>query len=168
MFSLDPYRFQLVIGGRTNKRRLLHKKQYGKEVKFRKPVTTQGLPKIYILKKGEDILYVGFTQQSIGARLSGGMYASGSYGYHGYKWKQDYDEVDLLVFVGDETFNVIPDHDAQVKLKYEAIEAELVYLIRERTKRWPEYQNEIHFNNVDLDDAKKVAGKVYNVLNPSQ
>lgn len=165
MLSLNPYIYQLEIGGLNDKRRLLHKKQNGKEVKFRKPVTIQGVPKIYVLKKGEDVLYIGFTQQSIGARLSGGMYASGSYGYHGYKWKQDYDEVDLLVFVGDETFNGIPDHDAQIRLKYEAIEAELVYLIREQTKRWPEYQNEIHFNNIHLNDAKEVAKGIYAALN---
>ncbi len=30
----------------------------------------------------------------------------------------------------------------------EAIEGEIVYLIRHKTNKWPEYQNEIHFSNV--------------------
>jgi hypothetical protein len=44
----------------------------------------------------------------------------------------------------------------------EAIEGELVFLIRQRTGDWPRYQNEIHFTNSAA--AKKIAVKIYSKI----
>lgn len=92
------------------------------------------LPKLYVVKQGKVIYYVGITSQDIRKRLRYGFSAQGKHGYHGYKWK-DLDTAELLVWS-------FPGKTTDV----EAIEAELVYLIRERTGKWPKYQMEIHFH----------------------
>ncbi|TDE05820.1 hypothetical protein [Flavobacterium sandaracinum] len=45
----------------------------------------------------------------------------------------------------------------------EAVEGELVYLVRQKTGKWPLFQNEIHFNNCDgaLEVAEDVLGKLF-------
>ena len=134
-----PHCYQLILTGPEDARRVARKEQAGQVVRFRKPVTGKGRSKLYILKYRDSIIYVGYTSQSIGTRLSYGFRASGETGYHGYQWKQ-LDEVQLLVFVFDQ--------DAAPKLGdrserdfYEAVEAELVYLIREQSGRWPKWQH---------------------------
>ena len=46
----------------------------------------------------------------------------------------------------------------------ESVEAELVYLVRNKTGKWPKNQNEIHFNNFEIEKAKQVAEKIYKVI----
>ena len=56
----------------------------------------------------------------------------------------------------------------------ESVEAELVYLIRKKTGKWPCFQNEIHFSNHNLKKAKEIALAIYlavsshNQSNPEQ
>lgn len=99
------------------------------------PDVSDNLPKLYVVKHGKEIYYVGITIQDIRKRLRYGFSATGRHGYHGYKWKGQ-DSVDLLIwsFSGSTTEHV------------EAIEAELVYFIRGKTSKWPKYQMEIHFH----------------------
>lgn len=109
------------------------------------------LYKLYIVKQGEDIIYVGTTKQDIRKRLRYGFSAKGEHGYYGYKWK-GLDAVDLLVWC-------FPDSN---KDHVEAIEAELVYFIRERTGYWPKYQMEIHFHRAsesEMQVAKSILSK---------
>ena len=115
--------------------------------KFYQPLTSK-LYKIYILSNTEGILYVGQAKQSIRNRLRYGLSASGSNGYHGYKWK-DLPELSMNVFVFDD-YN---------RKKIEAVEAEVVYGIRQHTGKWPLRQNEIHFNN-EYQDAQNVAFEI--------
>ena len=98
------------------------------------PDISDKLPKLYVVKQGKVIYYVGITSQDIRKRLRYGFSAQGKHGYHGYKWK-DLDTAELLVWN-------FPDRTLDV----EAIEAELVYFIREKTGKWPKYQMEIHFH----------------------
>ena len=51
-----------------------------------------------------------------------------------------------------------PDLD---KHQTENIEAELAFIVRNQTGRWPEMQNEIHFNNKYQDKGKKLADMMY-------
>jgi hypothetical protein len=46
------------------------------------------------------------------------------------------------------------------KIEIESIEAELVFLIRQKTGLWPLTQNEIHFNN-DFSGGKVFAKKIF-------
>jgi hypothetical protein len=87
------------------------------------------------VKRGKEIYYVGITTQDIRKRLRQGFSAQGEHGYHGYKWK-DQDAVEILIWS-------FPD---SIQEYVEAIEAELVYFIREITGKWPKYQMEIHFH----------------------
>jgi hypothetical protein len=125
--------------------------------------------KIYIIRDRKDFLYVGMAKQKIRARFSGGFRAysqkketgkSEYGGYSGYKWIEKYQvsgrEIELIVFPfidkvlrSDEKF-------------IEAIEAEIVFLIRTQTNKWPLSQHEIHFHN----DAKarKIAGEIFNSI----
>ena len=45
----------------------------------------------------------------------------------------------------------------------EAVEAEIAYLVRKNTNKWPEHQTEIHFNNSN-DNAEKIAKQIYNKI----
>ena len=102
---------------------------------FDYPDVSDNLPKLYVVKRGKDIYYVGMTTQDIRKRLRQGFSAQGEHGYHGYKWK-DQDTVELLIW----------RFPGSTREYVEAIEAELVYFIREKTGKWPRYQMEIHFH----------------------
>jgi len=107
------------------------------------------IPKLYIIKENLEYLYIGTTIQSITSRLRYGLNANGKGGYHGYKWKTK-EKVILYVW----RFEELDMHQV------ENIEAELAYLIRQKTGKWPINQNEIHFNN-DYDDGKVLAFELY-------
>ncbi len=112
-----------------------------------------GLPKLYVVKQTSEIYYVGITIQDIRKRLRIGFTARGEHGYHGYKWKE-LDEVELLIwsFPGSQSEDV------------EAVEAELVYLIREKTGKWPRYQMEIHFHHGASESELQVAKSILATL----
>jgi len=156
MQKVSPHHFTLSIRGPEKERRILQKLQNGKAVKFSKPLTNNKLPKIYVIKHNNEIVYVGSASQSIGMRLGQGLRAKGK---NGYKWKK-HDEVELIVFVlkpftGDE------DQNKKDKVFAEAVEAELVFLIRSKTGKWPENQNEIHFNNDSPTIARALAKQMF-------
>jgi len=104
---------------------------------------SDNLPKLYVVKHGSEIYYVGITCQDIRKRLRYGFSATGKHGYHGYKWK-DQDTVELLIWS-------FPDSTQEY---VEAIEAELVYFIREKTGKWPKYQMEIHFHGASESERQ--------------
>ncbi|MBQ4915275.1 hypothetical protein J8L85_12555 [Maribacter sp. MMG018] len=159
-----PYCYTLWLSGSEEKRVLSKNDLEGYATTFKHPVTQNKTPKIYILKQEEEIVYVGYASQSIGTRLAQGIRASGLNGYHGYKWKQA-NELNLLVFVFDHTLQGDKDADKPYVQFAESVEAELVYLIREKTGQWPKFQNEIHFNNHNLQKAKGVAEEIYAMVN---
>jgi len=109
------------------------------------PDISDNLPKLYIIKRGKEIYYVGITIQDIRKRLRQGFSAQGEHGYHGYKWKNE-DKVEVLIWCFPDS---APKH-------VEAIEAELVYFIREKTGNWPKYQMEIHFHRAS-EEEKQIA-----------
>jgi len=125
--------------------------QQEKVKKFSKPATSNKLPKIYLATCKKDIVYVGITTQSIANRLRGGFVATGKHGYHGYKWK-NLNEIDLAIFFFENSLE-----------KIEAIEAEIVYLIRSETGLWPRYQTEIHFHNAAAKE-KEIAREIYKIV----
>jgi hypothetical protein len=110
---------------------------------FTQPDTKNKLPKLYVVKYRSEIIYVGVTSQSIRNRLKYGLEAQGKGGYHGYRWK-NLSEVDILIWCFPE----------ESKDGIEAIEAEVVYLVRHHNGKWPEYQTEIHFHNTSKDGVK--------------
>ena len=95
---------------------------------FDYPDVSDNLPKLYVVKHSTEIYYVGITSQDIRKRLRQGFAAKGEHGYHGYKWKDQY-TAELLIWGFSDS---APEH-------VEAIEAELVYFIREKTDEWPKY-----------------------------
>jgi predicted GIY-YIG superfamily endonuclease len=120
---------------------------------FIPPDISDKLPKLYVVKRDSEIYYVGITRQDIRKRLRIGFSARGEHGYHGYKWKE-LDEAEMLIW----TFPTSPIEDV------EAIEAELVYFIREKTGRWPKYQMEIHFHGASdsqVQGAKLIFDKSF-------
>jgi len=76
-----------------------------------------------------------------------GYRAKGEQGYHGYKWIGKISRAELLVWC------FTKGHRPHV----EAIEGELVYLVRNRTGNWPKYQLEIHFHPDASDKEKQIA-----------
>jgi predicted GIY-YIG superfamily endonuclease len=159
MKYLESYTYQLFIETKYKKRVIVKKEQNGVACNFRTPITDTNRPKIYVLKSGSDILYVGYTNQSVSSRLSAGMRASGKNGYHGYKWR-DYDKVDLLIFVFEKFADNKKVKEKQ-KLFIEGVEAEIVFKIRTETGKWPLSQNEIHFNNKKAEQVRAVTDTLY-------
>lgn len=119
---------------------------------FTKPLTEKRY-KLYVIKKSKEFLYIGITRQSLSSRFRLGLNANGKRGYHGYKWK-GMEKIKLFVWVFD-------NYDEK---QLESIEAELVLLVRNTTKRWPLFQNEIHFNN-NFTNSKKVATQIFELIN---
>lgn len=161
MTYTGPHTYTLFIHGPKNKRRISHKTQNGKATNFTKPLTTNKLPKVYLITQGNEVLYVGYASQSVGLRLGQGFRGIGN--YHGYKWRHE-NEVQLHVFVFNQPLTGNRDEDANYILHVEAIEAELVYLVHHQTGQWPLYQNEIHFNNTNRETTLKVAAEILNAL----
>lgn len=93
-----------------------------------------------------EVYYVGITSQSISSRLRYGFNANGENGYQGYKWKGKVSQAVLLIW----------NFPGMNKDHVEAIEAELVYFIREKTGQWPRYQMEIHFHQAS-DEERSIA-----------
>ena len=79
-------------------------------------------------------------------------------GYQGYKWIEPAQKLNKLLKVYVLTFEIpgesksnsktIKQHNRSI---VEAIEGELVYLVRNETGDWPRYQNEIHFYHSEQD-----------------
>jgi hypothetical protein len=164
MTYTGPYCYTLLLSGKEDKRIISKKICDGKETNFKPPINQNLTPKIYVLKYKGVVVYVGYASQSIGTRLGQGMRAAGLNGYHGYKWKQ-VEELDLYVFVFDQKLKGSKHKDDKPFVNLaEAVEAELVYLIRGKMGEWPEFQNEIHFNNWELEKAKKIAKDLYSKI----
>ncbi|MBI2604011.1 MAG: hypothetical protein HYW56_00530 [Candidatus Harrisonbacteria bacterium] len=144
------------LEGKVGKAKVSFIKQCGDYESGRWGLANEKLPKIYILRRGKEILYVGITKMPLSKRFRYGLTASGKKGYHGYAWKElakrgESGGIDLFVYL----FN-----NAE---RTEAIEAEVVYLIRNKTGRWPKYQTEIHFHQAD-NKEKGIAHKIYNEI----
>ncbi|RZK13166.1 MAG: hypothetical protein EOO46_00340 [Flavobacterium sp.] len=110
-------------------------------------MTRKGLPKVYIIKANELFLFIGVTTQSLTSRFRYGFNAIGKNGYYGYQWKTRL-LVELYVWY----------FEAFDRNQVENIEAELAFLIRAKTGKWPIDQNEIHFNN-KFENGKEIALK---------
>ena len=123
--------------------------------------------KIYIViaedietKKGE-CFYIGETETAINIRFQRAFKSYRYYkkddthnGYKGYKWIEAVEGKKLMVCVA--TFDFESTHEL-----LEAVEGELVLLVRNETDKWPLYQNEIHFWNEEgaIDYAKFIFNK---------
>ena len=119
--------------------------------------------KLYVVSAGKEIWYVGEAHCGMQQRMQRGFAAyrhtkkegTKRGGYGGYKWIDAFAKrksANVHVFVFDKKYD--DDRDA-----IEAIEAGLVFLIRNRRGAWPKYQNEIHFHNSPA--AKKIALRIY-------
>ncbi len=118
---------------------------------FSKPLTEKGY-KLYIIKSKKHFLYIGITRQPLRNRFRLGLKAEGKNGYHGYKWK-NIKCVQLFVWI----------FENYTEIQLENIEAELTYLVRNKTKSWPLFQNEIHFNN-NFKDGSKIALQIFEMI----
>ena len=122
--------------------------------------------KIYIIKSKKEVLYIGEADTSIKTRFQRGFNSYNHFiktgkargGYKGYKWlnKKDNPVRNLDVYVA--IFKSFKN-DREI---IEAIEGELVFLIRKKTRNWTKFQNEIHFHN--NDKAKEIALSIFNKL----
>lgn len=110
--------------------------------------------KLYVIYSKDEIIYVGEAKTSILKRFQRATVSYNHFnrngksrnGYKGYKWLNKDDnptrELKVLAVVFDTTKD---DERGFV----EAVEGELVYLIRNKFGYWPKFQNEIHFSNCD-------------------
>ncbi|AFL81134.1 hypothetical protein Aeqsu_1651 [Aequorivita sublithincola DSM 14238] len=166
MTYTGPYTYDLTLESLKDDRLIATRIFEGAECRtFKKPVTNDKTPKIYVLQADGKTLYIGYTSQSISTRLRDGLKKAGTFkDYKGYKWK-DSKSVKLSVFVfNHKLIGKRCDEDIPFIDLAEAVEAELVYLVRQKTGRWPEFQNEIHFNNEERERAKEITEDFYNKI----
>ena len=156
--------YNLIFSGRTQSE-ITFNLQW---VKGSKKALEKANRKIYVVKHGERFLYVGEADCTIDTRLRRGFTSYRFFvrngtkrgGYQGYKWiklsdSEDRPVLQVYVHVFDEKY-----HDNREFVQ--AVEGELVFLIREDTKQWPEFQNEIHFRN--NAEAKQFAEAMFEEL----
>jgi hypothetical protein len=88
-------------------------------------------------------------------RLRLGCTADGKGGYYGYAWRKVHPEVALDVWCDTD-----PEQERSLS-NVETIEAEIVFLIRQKTGKWPSYQTEIHFH-LSRPHHRKIAEAIVN------
>lgn len=120
-------------------------------------LATGALPKLYVVSVEEVPIYVGITRQRMSTRLRFGWTATGKGGYHGYRWRHDFDHahLDLWYQVQPASF----PKGAEALRDIETVEAEVVYLIRQMGN-WPAYQTEIHFHQ-SSDEHRYAARRIF-------
>jgi len=162
--TFQSYTYRLVLGERGGKRCVLVKEQNDLPVNFSSPVTDTGKTKIYVLYDEKEVVYVGHTIQSIG------QISVRTHGKYNYPWLKDESRsaIWLTVFLINPpdvcTVDGNDEETKQLTKNYgEAVEAELVYLVRNETGKWPSGQHEVHFRN-DYLVANEVATELYKSL----
>ncbi len=113
---------------------------------FKAPATQKGKEKLYVIKNGSTFCYVGITSTPMAQRMRVGFNPQAGTGYYGYQWR-NLQEIDMFVWATE-----------LAREEVEAIEAELVFTIKRRTGRWPEFQTEIHFHNPPGKQATECRG----------
>ncbi|NOZ36012.1 MAG: hypothetical protein GXO80_12030 [Chlorobi bacterium] len=132
--------------------------------KFYGDVLTLKTFKIYIVRNDKEFIYIGKTTQQIGTKFGQGFRAFTKdkdeneriSGYGGYKWIEEFEDKELNLDVIDLGDNATDEFA-------EAVEAEIVFQIRQRYLYWPKYQNEIHFNN-NHKEAFKTAQEILELI----
>lgn len=162
MYS-GPFIYKIVLSGDEKNRKIIKKTTAGKTANFSSPLTDTNLAKLYVLCLDKEIVYIGYTKQSLSNRLNSGLKANGKKGYYGYKWKQE-EELDLCVFVFQDLFGECKEENKDYIQFIETVEAELAYKVRQETGKWPRFQNEIHFHNKQLRTASVKAEEIYNKI----
>lgn len=160
----ELHNYKLILEGIRDDNKIMLIFKDGEQIRFSSQLTKNKVPKIYILKIKGEVVYIGYTSQSITTRLKGGLKADGKNGYHGYKWKNVTDEMELLVFVFKNVLTGIKEQDKELIMFIEAIEAELVYQVRSQTGNWPKFQNEIHFNNINRTKVLEITDYIYKYM----
>lgn len=127
------YRLQLLHGATYQATRIGESR-----AGFHSPLT-RPCPKLYLVLRGAEFHYVGVTNRPMAARINLGLKAKGKGGYHGYKWKHIREPLGLLVWVFEN------EKGAPFLRELETVEAEVAFLVRHTTGRWPLSQTEIHF-----------------------
>lgn len=158
-YTFEIYNLQLIDAADNTCKTQLSPKEGQAVLKERR--------KLYIVFHASQVFYVGEANTSIKIRLQRSCSSHNHYiitgkargGYKGYKWlnKKDNSERNLKIAVAIFCEDYDPD-DKRVFI--EAIEGELVHLIKQNTGKWPAFQNEIHFSN--CQGAKEIAGEILN------
>lgn len=153
----EHYRCTLSDGeGFADKKRAIGRRLLTPHPRWRGSARAKTSEKVYVvtrrLNDRSEFVYVGRTDSPMRVRMYGGLNAKD----YRYQWR-DLPRVDLYVC----SLAGLSEKDG------EAVEAELVYLIRRFQRRWPSHQNEIHFRHrlgVVRPELKKLARNLYTRL----
>ena len=130
--------------------------------------------KLYVVladvKGKEECWYVGEADTDIKTRFQRSFYAYRHYkrlekkvqgGYIGYKWIEPASKLKSIRVL------VVTFSEAElIRKTLEAVEGQLVYMVRNHTGLWPLWQNEIHFWNeceeYETTGTKAIAEEIFN------
>jgi hypothetical protein len=128
------------------------------EEEFSREVLQPG-SKVYVVSNRGQIVYVGSTRQSVRSRLSGAFRATGQNGYYGPAWKTSTAALSLDVWILD---GVVGEKSKRCMIA-ETVEAEVVFLVRQRDGNWPAHQTEIHFHPSNAQH-RRIAESIYDEI----
>jgi len=111
-------------------------------------------PKLYMVTSQKEIVYVGIAKQSLAARLRYGFNSNGKGGYYGYRWAKQNGRYCVHCWQFDEKIGME---------ELETVEAEIVFLIRKSTEKWPKHQTEIHFHKSEKYH-REIAARLVKIL----
>jgi len=123
------------------------------EEKFSHEVA-QRCSKVYVVSDHGRIIYVGSSTQPLRSRLYGALRAAGEHGYYGYAWKKSAAALSLDVWIFDD----VVCKKGMRCMTAETVEAEVVFLVRERDGNWPASQTEIHFHPSEASHREAALG----------
>ncbi|MBI2512123.1 MAG: hypothetical protein HYV96_09090 [Opitutae bacterium] len=119
-------------------------------------MVAQHCSKVYVVSDRGRIVYVGSSKQPLRNRLYGALRSKGQSGYFGYAWKKSTAALTLDVWVLDG----VRVEKGKRCVTAETVEAEVVFLIRERDGNWPKHQTEIHFHPSE-PRHREIAATIY-------
>jgi len=120
-----------------------------------------GQAKIFIIKSGNEYLYVGYASGSMFTRLSKGLADSLGKAYV-KEGEFESDELDLFVF----EFSLLADYSkTETRNHYQSIQSELIYLIKSQTGNWPTLQKQLNVSNDNQEEAREVAEEIFEIIN---
>ena len=138
------------------------------------PFSCRG-PKLYVISVSGRPIYVGTTTKPIKKRLSDGIKPSSSSRYLWSHWNHfpleelavdvwavNVDDKDIETMKDDPNMKLAIDgivNKSPKDIILETVEAEVAFLIRRDTDKWPKYQIEIHFHQ-SQDTHREIAEEI--------
>lgn len=114
-------------------------------------------PKIFVIKSEDDFSYVGYANESMYSRITKDL-ADTLSGF--YLREGEFETKELGLYV----FEFIPFADlskTETRKYYQAIQSELIFLIKAQTGLWPILQKQVSISNANREEVIVLASEMF-------